>query len=111
MKRETQTSKLLKLLSDGYEHSTQEIQLVCYGADHLGTARIASRVDDLRRKGHEIPRARLDKDDPTMAWYRMVLKPRVVVDYVPVEVGGVRMMRRIERTVAPNTQILYEKHT
>ena len=47
------------------------IQRVVYGADHLGSARIAARVADLRAKGHEIEgKKHLQK--PTIFMYRLV---------------------------------------
>lgn len=50
----TQKERLLALLSDGEWHTTPEIQTKVYGADHLGVARIASRVTNLRNDGYKI---------------------------------------------------------
>lgn len=71
MAEEAQWKRLLRLLSDGRPHSTVEIQNVVYGGEHLGTARIASRMNDLRGKGYKIPKAVPDKDNPTVFWYQL----------------------------------------
>ena len=80
--KESQTSKLLDLLDDGYPHSTVEIQQKVYGGDHLGCARIASRISDLRKQGHLIPKAEPDKHNPTISWYRLI---KVNFNGVPIE--------------------------
>jgi hypothetical protein len=67
----SQTQKLYELLKDGERHSTREIQIFVYGSDHLGSARIAARIADLRKEGHDIPNAERDEHDPTVYWYRM----------------------------------------
>lgn len=87
----SQAERLRILLADGEEHRTDEIQQVVYGANHLGTARIASRIDDLRAKGYDIPNARRDANHPTLFWYRMNLtgkaapKPKPRVEYVNID--------------------------
>jgi hypothetical protein len=93
MRKPSQAERLRVLLSDGLEHSTPEIQRVVYGGDHLGTARIASRVTDLRDKGHEVT-GRKDADNPAIDWYRMAVKPKSRVEYV--NVGGVMHARVIQ---------------
>ncbi len=99
MKRPSQADRLLKLLSDGKEHRTDEIQQVVYGANHLGTARIASRADDLRKRGYDIPLARADRDIPSLSWYHINLteaqkpKPKLVAVRTP---NGVAMVSEEE---------------
>lgn len=97
-KKESQADRLLQLLSDGEEHSTDEIMRRVYGAGHLGTARIASRINDLRNRGYEIPEARRDAENKTLFWYRLgnPPKPKPRIEYRPVEVNGVMMMRAVE---------------
>jgi hypothetical protein len=46
----SQTTRLYDLLSDGNPHSTNEIQLVIYGREHLGYANIHGRITDIRKK-------------------------------------------------------------
>jgi hypothetical protein len=93
--KESQTTRLLRLLSDGKRHSTREIQEVVYGRNHLGTARIASRINDLRKQGHVIPEAERDLIEPTMYWYQLgnppKTKPKLVPQYVVVD--GVEKVR------------------
>lgn len=64
----SQTARLLTLLQDGAWHTTPEIQEKVYGADHLGIARIASRVADLKKEGHDIVS---EKDAGTIWKYRL----------------------------------------
>jgi len=74
----SQTQKLLELLKDGKRHSTREIQIYVYGADHLGSARIAARADDLRKRGYNIPEAERDQVNSTIYWYQMIIEPSVI---------------------------------
>lgn len=50
MKGGTQTIRLLELLKDRRIHGTDEIQEKVYGRSHLGSARIAARIHDLRKR-------------------------------------------------------------
>jgi len=50
----TQKDRLLNLLKDGLWHDTPSIQIVVYGKNHLGVARIASRINDLKNEGYDI---------------------------------------------------------
>ena len=50
----TQKERLLNLLKDGSWHDTPSIQIVVYGQNHLGVARIASRINDLKNEGYDI---------------------------------------------------------
>lgn len=54
LESKSQRERLLILLSDGNWHNTPEIQEKVYGQNHLGVARIASRICDLRGDGHMI---------------------------------------------------------
>lgn len=96
MKRLSQAERLRRLLADGKPHSTPEIQHVVYGGDHLGTARIASRVNDLRKQGLTIESCR-DRENPAIWWYVLRNAPKVPPKLVPkfVEVDGVRMVRMV----------------
>lgn len=97
MKKLSQADRLLKLLSDGKPHSTPEIQLVVYGADHLGTANIKARIDDLRNRGYEIPRAEQDKSNPSVYWYQLGNPPKPKPRLVPqvVEIEGIKHVRLV----------------
>lgn len=70
----SQADKLLELLSDGKPHSTVEIMRVVYGGDHLGVARIASRVSELRERGWIIE-SKPGKINKTVWWYRLTSEP------------------------------------
>lgn len=96
MRKLSQAERLRRLLADGKPHSTPEIQNVVYGGDHLGTARIASRVNDLRNAGLEIESYR-DKENPAIWWYVLKNAPKPPPKLVPkiVEVNGVRMVRMV----------------
>lgn len=50
----SQKQRLLEVLSDGNWHSTTYITETVYGSEHLGLARVAARVDDLRKEGHKV---------------------------------------------------------
>ena len=52
MKSKSQTDQLFDLLRDGEPHSTLEILSVVYGVEFRGIARIASRVNDLKKRGY-----------------------------------------------------------
>ena len=58
------------LLLDGYPHRTDEIMRVVYGADHLGVARIASRIADLKNRGHVLVGWK-DEERPSLYWYQI----------------------------------------
>lgn len=70
----SQTEKLFLLLSDYKPHSTFEIAEKVYGAGHLGCARIAARVFDLKKKlkqGFSIT-SWSDEENKTMTWYKLI---------------------------------------
>ena len=67
----SQKERLLALLGDGEWHTTPEIQEQVYGANHLGVARIASRVSDLRKEGYDIESKKYDK---SIWMYRYIKK-------------------------------------
>jgi len=64
----SQKAKLLNLLKDLEWHGTDQIQLIVYGADKLGVARIAARIHDLTKDGFEIESK---KTDGTIWSYKM----------------------------------------
>ena len=53
-KKLSQKARLLKLLQDMQWQNTNEIQRVVYGAEHLGSARVAARIADLKKDGWKI---------------------------------------------------------
>ena len=65
----SQKARLLDLLSDGEWHNTPSIQCAVYGANHLGVARIAARIQDLKDEGYTIES---NKVNASIWEYRMV---------------------------------------
>ena len=97
MKKPSQADRLLQLLSDGQPHSTPEIQLVVYGGSHLGTARIASRVTDLRERGRTID-SWPDPENKTVWHYQLkdAPSPKPVLKWESVTLpDGTRAMRQV----------------
>lgn len=67
----SQKQKLLTLLSDYEWHTTPQIQIAVYGANHLGIARVAARINDLKQDGHDIESRKVTQS----IWeYRLVEK-------------------------------------
>lgn len=67
----SQKDRLLTLLADYNWHSTPSIQIAVYGANHLGIARVAARVNDLKNDGHDIESRKITQ----AIWeYRLVEK-------------------------------------
>jgi hypothetical protein len=72
----SQTDRLANLLRGGEWHDTVEIQRVVYGRDHLGTARIASRICDIKKRyGWDIESRRV-LNSATVWEYRIKAKGR-----------------------------------
>lgn len=67
---QSQSSKLLDMLSDFQPHSTVEIMEKVYGNDHLGLSRVGARIFDIRKKGHDIEGWK-DPNNPTIYWYKL----------------------------------------
>lgn len=76
----SQTDKLEKLLLDYRPHRTDEIMITVYGGKHLGIARIGARINDLKKRGHNIPNAIRDKYHKTLFWYRIIPKEKRVTE-------------------------------
>ena len=67
----SQKQRLLTLLADYEWHSTPQIQIAVYGANHLGIARVAARINDLKNDGHDIESKKITQ----AIWsYRLVEK-------------------------------------
>lgn len=96
-RKPTQLQKLRRLLEDGKPHSTPEIQETVYGSTHLGTARIASRVHDLRAAGLDVQGWK-DADNPAIFWYQANCKPKVRMVPKFIEKDGVRYVRMVPET-------------
>lgn len=75
----TQKQKLEELLKDGDWKNTLEIRDRVYGGDHLSMARIAARVYDLKKDGHEIE-SRKKEGYPNIQEYRIVRQSMLVPD-------------------------------
>ncbi len=69
----SQTKKLYELLKDGLPHRTDEILEKVYGNNHLGLARVGSRIFDLRSAGHDII-GKKDENTPSLYWYQLESK-------------------------------------
>lgn len=78
----SQLDLLYDLLYDGQPHRTDEIMKVVYGSDHLGVARIAARISDLRKRGVMVKPAWPDKEKPTLYWYQLI---KVNFNGVPID--------------------------
>ena len=63
----SQTAKLKELLLDTEPHNTLEIRQVVYGNEILNMARIAARVNDLKKEGYVIKGFKKDGK----YWYQM----------------------------------------
>ncbi|MDE2106967.1 MAG: YigZ family protein [Patescibacteria group bacterium] len=50
----SQCEKLLNLLKDKKWHKTPAIVARVYGSEHMGLARLAARVLDLKNRGYDI---------------------------------------------------------
>jgi hypothetical protein len=68
----TQTDRLYNLLSDGKPHRTDEIQVVVYGGDHRGLARVGARIYDIKYKHRVTINGWHDPDNKTLYWYQIV---------------------------------------
>lgn len=67
----SQKQRLLTLLSDYEWHTTPQIQIAVYGANHLGIARVAARCNDLKNDGYDIESRKVTQS----IWeYRLVEK-------------------------------------
>ena len=67
----SQVDRLYNLLSDGRPHSTVEILEEVYGGDHLGLARVAARIYDVKKKYHVNIKCWSDSERRTMSWYQI----------------------------------------
>ena len=74
---ETQKARLALVLSDLRPHSTFELVRKVYGINTATVARLASRVDELRRDGWNII-SRKSRKNPSKWWY-MALCDRAAV--------------------------------
>lgn len=66
----SQTKVLFDLLKDQQPHRSDEILANVYGGSHLGLARIASRIYDLKKQGH-IVKGWKDPKQPSLYWYQL----------------------------------------
>ena len=94
-RKPSQADRLLKLLSDGERHSTVEILHVVYDlTSDKGIGRIASRVSELRKRGHDIECSR----GVGSVWhyqFKNPPKPAPRMVWKEVMIGGVPHMRQV----------------
>lgn len=79
--QQTHMEKIFNLLSDGHEHSTEEIKHAVYGRKHKGIQRISARIFDLKKSPFyhaKIYKARRDEKVFSLFWYRMKVKKMTV---------------------------------
>lgn len=69
---QSQNDLLYQLLSDFDPHRTDEIMMVVYGGDHLGLARVAARIYDIKKKYKVEIKSRKDENNPALTWYQMI---------------------------------------
>lgn len=68
----SQLDRLYDLLDDGLPHRTDEIMAVVYGSEHLGLARCAARIYDLKKRMEVMVRSWPDPERKSLTWYQMV---------------------------------------
>lgn len=73
MKKLSQKIRLYQLLSDGKPHRTDEILEKVYGASHLGVARIASRIHDLRKQENLDIISYREPQKPSLWVYQLII--------------------------------------
>ena len=67
----TQKARIMWVLADNQWHTTLEIRERAYGDDHLSMARIAARMFELKKAGHQIESRR---KQGTVWEYRLISK-------------------------------------
>lgn len=65
----SQKIRLLKLLSDGKPHRTDNILQEVYGSEHLGLARVGARIWDLKQAGKNI--VGWKDENKQLYWYQL----------------------------------------
>lgn len=69
----SQADILERALADGTPKRSDVLVTLVYGSAHLGLARLAARVHDLRKRGLTINGWR-DKRVPSLYWYQLVVE-------------------------------------
>ena len=86
MKKISQVERMYNLLKDGQAYRTDQIQLLIYGGDHLGTAAIAQRISNIRKRYNIEIKCWSDKEIQSLSWYQIISKPEqaTLLDVGPV---------------------------
>lgn len=72
----TQTEKLFHLLRDQKPYRTDKILSQVYGSEHLGIARIAARIYDMKQQYNVEVDCWKDKKTKTLFWYQITKMPK-----------------------------------
>lgn len=67
----SQIERLYDSLYSGEPKRSDILLKEVYGSEHLGIARLAARVHDLRKKGHII-KSWSDPEKQTLTWYQLI---------------------------------------
>lgn len=70
----SQVERIKAILEDGEWHSNFDLIAQAYGVDFPASARLAARINDLKKRGHHVE-GKHDKENAKKYWYRMVLDP------------------------------------
>jgi hypothetical protein len=87
----SQTDRLYELLKDGKPYRTDQIQVLIYGANHLGVARIGARIADIKAKYHVSIKGWKDSTRPSLYWYQLVI-PHEMLDHAKLSDTDVEVL-------------------
>ncbi len=79
----SQINLLYDLLYDGKPHRSDEILKIVYGSEHLGIARLAARVYDVKKRMGVMIKSWPDPEKPTLTWYMLI---KLNLNGVPINV-------------------------
>lgn len=101
----SQTEKLYSLLSDNNAHRTDEILREVYGGDHLGLARLAARIYDVKKKYGVTIEGWKDDVNPALYWYQISVTTNVFKepDKELVEKYPALFVQKVEEEVKQGT--------
>lgn len=78
----SQINRLLNVLEDGLPHRSDELLKNVYGSEHLGLARLAARIYDLKKRMNVQIRSYPDPEHKSLTWYQLI---RVNFNGQPIE--------------------------
>lgn len=68
----SQIEKLYDELYDGQPHRSDELLKNVYGSEHLGIARLAARIYDLKKRMDVTIRSWPDPEHASLTWYQLI---------------------------------------